>query len=218
MLLSHAPAFIFLHVDKAAGSSIQDALVQYAVPRRNSRPRRKLVWLGSLNRIAHLYRALEFPEHVTADTVRRCLPAEVYSAAFKFAFVRNPYDRLVSLYEFLRNNVRHRDHRRVMRLKGFEQFIYWEIRRNRRMNQHAYVTDAKGNLIVDFVGRYEQLHRDFASVCSRLGLAAQLALVDFARRPDYRTYYTPQTRALVGRCCAYDLELFGYDFDGPRTV
>jgi hypothetical protein len=218
MLLSYAPAFIFLHVDKAAGSSIQDALVQYAVPRRNSRPRRKLVWLGSLNRIAHLYRALEFPEHVTADTVRRCLPAEVYSAAFKFAFVRNPYDRLVSLYEFLRNNVRHRDHRRVMRLKGFEQFIYWEIRRNRRMNQHAYVTDAKGNLIVDFVGRYEQLHRDFASVCSRLGLAAQLALVDFAGRPDYRTYYTPQTRALVGRCCAYDLELFGYDFDGPRTV
>jgi sulfotransferase famil protein len=216
MLLSYAPAFIFLHVDKAAGSSIQDALAQYAEPRRNSRPRRKLIWLGSLNHIAHLYRALEFPEHVTANTVRRCLPADLYSAAFKFAFVRNPYDRLVSRYEFLRSRAGHRDHRRVMRMKGFEQFIRWEIRRN-RMSQHSYVTDAKGSLIVDFVGRYEQLHRDFASVCSRLGLVAQLSLIGLSGRPDYRTYYTPQTRALVGRCCAYDLELFGYDFDGPRT-
>jgi len=217
MLLSHAPAFIFLHVDKAAGSSIQVALAQYAEPRRNSRPRRKLVWLGSLNRIAHLYRALEFPEHVTANTIRKCLPANVYSAAFKFAFVRNPYDRLVSLYAFLRNTVRHRDHRRVMRMKGFEEFIHWEIRRN-KMSQYSYVTDAKGNLIVDFVGRYEQLHRDFAIVCSRLGLMAQLPLVNVSGHPDYRTYYTPQTRALVGRSCAYDLELFGYDFDGPRTA
>jgi hypothetical protein len=217
MLLSYTPSFIFLHVDKVAGSSIQVALARYAEPRKNSRLRRKLVWLGALNQIAHLYRALEFPEHVTADTVRRCLPGEVYATAFKFAFVRNPYDRLVSRYAFLRNSVRHRDHRRVMRLKGFEEFIHWEIRRN-RVSQHRYVTDAKGRLIVDFVGRYEELHRDFANVCSRLGLAAELALNNVVGHPDYRTYYTPRTRALVARSCAYDLELFDYDFDGPRDA
>lgn len=177
--------------------------------------RRKLVWLGALNRVAHLYRVLEFPEHVTAATVRRCLPADLYAAAFKFAFVRNPYDRVVSRYAYLVNNTRHRDHRRVMQM-SFEDFIQWENRRN-TISQHRYVTDSKGRLIVDFVGHYEQLPRDFAVVCSRLGLTAELPLTNVSGHPDYRTYYTPRTRALVERCCAYDRELFGYDFDGLRN-
>jgi hypothetical protein len=216
MLLSHSPPFIFFHVDKVAGSSIQAALVQYAVFRRNSRPRRKLVWLGWLNRRTYLYRALEFPEHVTAITVKRCLPADLYSAAFKFAFVRNPFDRLVSRYAYLVNNVRHRDHRRVMRMKDFEDFIHWEIRRN-KICQHPYVTDSQGKLIIDFVGRYENLHRDFGIVCSRLGLVAELPHTNVSGHTDYRTYYTPKTRELVERHCTYDLKLFSYDFDGPHT-
>jgi hypothetical protein len=215
MLLAYTPAFIFLHVDKVAGSSIQAALVQYAEGRDNSRLRRKLVWLGALNRLTRLYRSLEFPEHVTAATVKRCLPADFYGAAFKFAFVRNPYDRIVSRYAYLVNNVRHRDHGRVMRM-SFEDFIRWEDRRN-TISQHRYVTDAKGRMIVDFVGRYERLLADFASVCGRLGLTAELPLTNVSGHPEYRTYYTSQTRSLVERLCAYDLELFGYDFDGLRS-
>jgi hypothetical protein len=212
MLLAYTPAFIFLHVDKVAGSSIQAALVQYSESRNNSRLRRKLVWLGALNRFAHLHQSLEFPEHVTAATVQRCLPADLYAAAFKFAFVRNPYDRIVSRYAYLVNNVRHRDHGRVIRM-SFEDFIRWEERRN-TISQHRYVTDAKGRTIVDFVGRYERLRADFAAVCDRLGLTAELPITNVSGHPDYRTYYTSRTRALVERFCRYDLELFGYDFDG----
>lgn len=215
MLIAHAPPFIFLHVDKAAGSSIQAALVRYAERPRNSRMRRKLVWLGSLNRVTRFYRVLEFPEHVTAATVRRCLPPELYAMAFKFAFVRNPYDRMVSRYAYLVNYTPHRDHRRVTRM-SFEEFIQWEAQRN-TISQHRFVADARGRLIVDFVGHYERLSHDFGVVCSRLGLTAELPVSNVSGHSDYRTYYSLRARELVARYCAFDLELFGYDFEGLRN-
>jgi hypothetical protein len=217
MLLSYGPPFIFIHIDKAAGSSIQLALAKYAEPRRNSRIRRRMVWQGSLNRIARLYRMLEFPEHVTANTVRKCMPPAFYFGAFKFAFVRNPWDRLVSRYSFLLNTERHRDHRTVVRMRSFEEFLDWEIRRS-KMSQHSYITDAQGGLIVDFVGHYEKLHKDFATVCSALKLTAELPHDNASMHTDYRTYYSPQTRELVSRRFKRDIELFGYDFDGLHGI
>jgi Sulfotransferase family len=217
MLLSYGPAFIFIHIDKSAGSSIQLALAKYAVPRRKSWTRRRMVWQGPLNRVAGLYRQLEFPEHATANTIRRCLPRRFYSAAFKFAFVRNPWDRLVSRYAFLLDTPRHRDHQTVVRMKTFEEFLNWEIRRS-KMGQHSYVTDGSGRLIVDFVGRYERLHQDFATVCSRLSVKAELPHDNASTHSDYRTYYSARTRKLVAERYRLDLELFGYDFNGAVCV
>jgi hypothetical protein len=216
MLLGRIPAFIFLHVDKAAGSSIQEALLPYAESRINNKIRRKLVWLGKLNRFAGLYRVLAFPEHATAVAVRRCLPEAFYSTAFKFAFVRNPYDRLVSRYSYLLNNPTHRDHPRVRRMKDLAEFVRWEIRRNQQ-SQHDYVVDRRGRLIVDFVGRYERLEQDFDHVCGKLGVTATLPVTNVSGHRDYRTYYSERTREIVKERYAFDLELFGYGFDGLST-
>jgi hypothetical protein len=212
MLVSQKPAFLFIHVDKAAGSSIQLALQPFAMQRANSRLRRRLVWLGRANRIFNLHRALEFPEHVTALTVKRCLSADLYSGLFKFAFVRNPWDRLVSRYSYLLRSENHPRHR-LIKTMNFEDYLHWEIRRG-KMSQHTYVCDRRGKLIVDFIGRFERLHEDFAKICERLQLRAELPKANASSHRDYREYYTPATRELVAKNFQRDIQLFGYDFDG----
>ena len=213
MLISYAPGFLFVHIDKAAGTSIQRALQPHALQRTDSRRRRRLVWLGTLNRLGGLHRSLEFPEHVAAATVKKCLPPEIYDGLFKFAFVRNPWDRLVSRYAYLLRTEDHPRHLFVKQMAGFENYLDWEIQRG-KMFQHTYVCDAHGNWIVNFVGYFERLHEDFSKVCSRLNVKAELPRANTSSHRDYRTYYTPATRDLVAKHFQRDLELFGHNFDG----
>lgn len=213
MLVSNDPPFLFIHVDKAAGSSIQHALEPFATRRLDSRLRRRLVWLGSVNRFFNLHRVLEFPEHVSASTVKNCLPPDLYSRLFKFAFVRNPWDRFVSRYAYLLRNEDHPRHKFVKAMGGFEKYLDWEIRRG-KMSQHHYVCGANGEWLVDFVGYYERLQEDFEMVCARLKVNAQLRQANSSSHRDYKTYYTPITRERVAKHFQRDIELFGYEFEG----
>lgn len=213
MILSYSSGFVFIHIEKAAGSSIQQALLPFANAQPNSRLKRRLAWLGPLNRVGGLYRYVQFGEHAMADEVKRCLPAGVYEGLFKFAFVRNPWDRLVSRYAHLLRSKDRRRHNFISQLEKFEDFLQWEIQRD-SANQYPYVTDAQGNQIVDFVGRYETLAADFARVCAKLKIQAALPHANVSDHRDYRTYYTPETREFVAKQFRRDIEMFGYDFDG----
>jgi hypothetical protein len=215
MILSYSSGFLFVHIEKAAGSSIQQALLPFANVAPNSRLRRRQAWLGPLNRVGGLYRALQFGEHATADEVKRCLPEDVYGSLFKFAFVRNPWDRLVSRYAHLLRSKDRRRHEFISSLEKFEDFLQWEIQRD-SANQYPYVTDAQGNQIVDFVGHYETLAEDFAKVCAKLKIKAELPHANVSDHRDYRTYYSPETREFVAKQFRRDIEMFDYDFDGLR--
>jgi hypothetical protein len=75
-----------------------------------------------------------------------------------------------------------------------------------------WLTDATGEVIADFVGRYESLAADFRAVCQHLGIEATLPHENATAHAPYRDYYTPATRAVVERVYRRDLDLFGYDF------
>ncbi|MGK2915649.1 MAG: sulfotransferase family 2 domain-containing protein [Porticoccaceae bacterium] len=213
MLISYAHQFIFVHIDRTAGTSIQDALAPDRQRASDEAWRRRLIWLGGANAVGGLYRSIQFREHVTAATVKRCLPPNVYAGMLKFAFVRNPWDRLVSRYSYLLRKQEHPRHRLVSQMATFEDYLRWEIRRG-KMHQHSYVTDASGRLIVDYIGRFEHLQTDVAEVCRQLGLPVQLPHTNVSSHQDYRSYYSRQTRDWVAREFQRDVELFGYTFDG----
>ena len=78
--------------------------------------------------------------------------------------------------------------------------------------QHDYVTNENGKVMVDFLGRYERLEQDFAAACDRIGIAPRLPHLNKSDRNSYQIYYTPETRDIVATLCRRDIELFGYSF------
>jgi hypothetical protein len=80
--------------------------------------------------------------------------------------------------------------------------------------QLEWITDEKGDIIVDFVGRFENLQADFDTVCDEINLERQdLHHENRSRHDDtYRSYYDDETKAIVEDCFKADIEYFGYEF------
>lgn len=215
MLISYSHRFIFLHVYKVAGSSIKAALRPYAQtwPRR-SIPER--LWIRLWARRLEPWRHPSYGQHVKAKEVRRMVPPEEWEAFFKFAFVRNPWDWQVSQYFFMRECAIHHQSALMESLGSFEKYLEWRVSEDRHL-QKEFVTDERGALIVDFVGRYETLQDDFAAVCHRIGVTARLPHRNASRHRDYRAYYTAAMAELVAEAFREDIEYFGYTFDGVRA-
>ncbi len=217
MVISHSHRFIFIHIPKTAGSSVTRALAGFAEPPVQA-------WVHGLLRQVGIHvnyfgpvQWKQFRTHSTAAVLKRHLPEQVYSDFFKFAFVRNPWDRLVSSYYYLLNNRMHHRHRRVCSLRDFEEYVNYEAWRN-KMSQTAFLVQPDGRLIVDFVGRFETLREDFAHVGRVLKLDVSLPHINRTLHRDYRSYYTDRTARLVAEYWREDIEMFGYTFDGPRRV
>lgn len=227
-MISHRYRCIFVHVPKAAGQSIERFFLELhglswanrapLLLRRNDDPAR------GPERLAHLFA----PEYVACGHI-----GEVeFDRYFKFAFVRNPWDRLVS--EYLYQGGR--------RIGSFRQFV---LEAAQPLDPHLdafrhlapqvrYLYDRTGRLRVDFVGRFERLQDDFARVCDRLGIPdpslphvnaappergrrwamPRLIARSAARRDRYVRYYDRRLRDLVAERYAEDIEAFGYAFGG----
>ena len=214
MLLSHSHKFIFVHVQRTGGGTISRVLDRYAHRPPKNRLNRYLSKTG-LVRDPHKVR---LTAHGTALTAKRLLPAAVFDEYFKFAFVRNPWSWLVSLYFRFGTTESHRHHKYVSKM-SFGEFIDWEIARNKR-HQHLFVCDKRGEVIVDFIGKLENLHADILRACAHIGVDPQLETlprVGARKHKDYHDYYDDAIRAKVAAHWARDIELFGYDFDGPLS-
>ncbi len=164
-------------------------------------------------------------ERKTALEKRRELGAERFAAAFKFAFVRNPWDKVVSHYHYrVRTGRIHRAtyggsggdpdiafRDWVLRAYGERDPAYFNDARP-FMAQWQWLCDEEGRCMVDYVGRFERLAEDFAQVAARLGVEARLPHAKPGAHGHYRGYYDDETRAVIAERFARDLEAFGYRF------
>ncbi len=228
MIISHAHRFIFIKTNKTAGTSIEAALTslcgERAVitpfraenePYRSGRgpqnyriehpakPGRPL-WRTLLGRPERYWHpSVGFYEHMPAWQIRNYVGEDIWGSYYKFAFDRNPWDRQVSWYLYKTKGKRWRP--------SFERFM--RSRTAFVRNYELYAID--GTVAVDFVGRFETLSEDLASVMKSVGVETELALpkTNVSASGDYRSYYTPELRDRVAEWYAPEIKLLGYTFE-----
>ena len=218
MVLSNRYNFLYVHIAKTGGTSVRSALrsLQWRDPYYIAQ------WICS--RLSHLtgHRiAAKLPRHAKIIAAAEMLPQEFFDQLFKFAFVRNPWDLQVSSYHHLK---RERPHL-LEGHESFESFTRWKLDPARPYQYHLdtaitiqteYLSDLHGNLLTNFLGRYENLLEDFDTICKRIGVPTpemphKRHSTD--REKDYRSYYTDSLAELVGAYFKRDVELLGYRFD-----
>ena len=212
MLLSIEKKFIFIHIPKTAGSSVTEVLSPYALNPVKSQYRRLLSHLPVPENPERAW----FRIHDKAYWIRLKLPRAMFEGFHTFAAVRNPYDYAVSYYAFQRGNPRSRRFREAQNTSFLEFLTYMEKKdRLSGISQTSWITDLRGRIIIDELLRFETIERDFAGLAARLGLETSLPHVNKSDRGDYREMYGTAERDIADRLFARDLELLGYDFDGP---
>lgn len=208
MLISDSHQFIFLRMRKVASRSMRAILQPLCIPV----PEGRLPHLLSRARLEWDYHDYVFRAHDSILAAKRRMPSETFADYFKFAFVRNPWERLVSEYEFILRNPQHGRYQRVVRLDNFPAFIEMQIPR-KDAYQLNMLCDKQGNLLMDFVGKLENLDRDWQTVCERIGIVHQvLPRKNVSERKPYQAYYDGASVKLVAKHWAREIELFEYSY------
>jgi chondroitin 4-sulfotransferase 11 len=216
MPVSHSHKTIFVHIPKTAGTSIEAVLGMHGdkqdigvVPYFNQKLDHE-----------HLYgRQMQ---HMTAQAIRTVLNNDaLFDSYFKFAVVRNPWDRLVSALAWTDQKwVRGEE----LTVSGFDTQVrqLHDLLLTARTEpvqlphylypQSLYIFDVARRPLVNFIGRYENLATDWRVICGKLGLSIELPARMKSHHRDYREYYSPESRQRVADMYALDINLFQYEF------
>jgi hypothetical protein len=215
-IVCHERRFVYFVVQKVACTSVKAALWPLfgSVEEMGHRADGSVAW-GNVHRAF----ALSGDQLPKPELLKR----PDFPELFKFAFVRNPWDRLVSYY-----------HSKVLRSPGevqlsnrhgrfwpdmpFEEFARAvcqtpEVESDPHfMSQHVTVCE-DGQPMADFVGRFESMQEDFRVVADRLGIPPTLPKLHPTKgRREYREMYAPELARMVGERYREDIEVFGYHF------
>lgn len=167
-----------------------------------------------------------YKSHATAKEIRDyCYLNQsklYFDSAFKFAFIRNPFDWVVSLYEFIRKNESHENYEEIKSMT-FDEFCMWNVKMVHEQKENnngsinnlsGFLLDDDGKLIVDFVGRMENYDNDMRFILGKLGMNInEIPKINVSeRKPDYRDYYNDFSRSIIEEGFADDLKYFNYSF------
>lgn len=205
-VISHKHRTIFVHIPKTAGQSVESVYLEDLGLTWDERERLALAWnddrrLGP-SRLAHLYA----DEYVAMGHISQ----SDYDSYFKFAVVRNPYDKLLSAYRYL-------DHKARLPLW---LWLLWPVGddfhspNRHRVSQRRFLYDRDGKLLVDRVVRFENLSVEMPEVIEQtIGSRRDLPRRNVTKKRSNiaRNGLNALHRFIIRLRYAEDFETFGYD-------
>lgn len=202
MPIFHQHRAILVHVPKTGGQSLAIAL-------GCNRTLDELYGLDGDRELSHL----------TACELAVQVPTE-WQTYYRFAFVRNPWDRFVSAYHYCQGRPAFADGRQftfedyIRELTSCDKSKLTHVQQRHILPQADYVFDEHGVLAVDEVGRFETFAADAVKIGRRLGIdLSAVPHINATEHAHYATYYTTETQDLVARYSAQIIAEFGYQFD-----
>ena len=141
-------------------------------------------------------------KHASARYYLRRSPIK-FITYFKFTFVRNPWDRMVSFFHY---------RKRKFGADDFELYIIENKFNDLNSQQLDYITFFRRKCLVDFVGRFEKLNHDFDKICEIVGFPHRLPYEPWKLSRDYTSNYNDVTRKIVAQCFHKDIDHFKYKF------
>ena len=211
MLVSDSHKFVFFHFPKTAGSSITAALAPFL--KHNFRV--PVEWQTPPD-VENEFMGWQPNHHLDLlqhNPVRECKYPKEYFAA---SFVRNPYDLVVSAW--------HQHHRSLTRQdpnfeQPFTEFVIKEVASRKDLItrwgcQLDYLCDTNGNLLVDWIGRFENLEQDWEKFCWVTKVPHRLLkkrLYTSGKKP-YQEHYNERTYQIVTSLFEKDIKYFGYTY------
>ena len=222
MIVSHKHKFIFVHVPKTGGTSVVKALYPY-LDHKND------IILGGHpdhedNNDQDKKKAGELHKHSTALEIKKKVGEKIWNEYFIFAFVRNPYDRIASVYEWWKQTPwsgENKKKKEISEMK-FEEFAashytghpmvdFLSSKRTKKFYvEHSRIIE------VDFIGSLEDAWGSFAYICGMLNLpkiALEKHNVSKNKKPTYQEYYNSKSISTIQAKFKEDLEKFNYRFD-----
>ena len=235
MAICHEKKIIFVHIPKCAGSSIE-----YFFKKNNLRldfVEEKIDFKSNetnFSEVVKLHKGKT--QHLSASDIDKLLGNIKFKEYYKFSIVRNPYDRLVSYYFYIKKQKKpqldkiHVD--LVHSSSSFNEFIMKAIDIPAMypiFNQYVYLSENYNNInkMIDYIGKFETLNRDFKTILRKSNFATskldkiksslgyskyQLPRINTSNRGKYQNYYNSELRQIVTQICRKDCELFGYEF------
>lgn len=152
---------------------------------------------------------------------------QLFHKYFKFTFVRNPWDRLVSAFHFLKKGGRNsldrkwaKDH--LQEIASFNEFVQRigddTVFQSEVLNQQHfrpqvhYLKDAEGAISLDFIGKFESLEEDFMKIAEELDVQTTLKEINKGAHKHYSEYYNGDSQDIVSLIYREDIEFLNYDF------
>jgi hypothetical protein len=201
-MISFQKSFLFVHIPKTAGNSIQSALRDYSEDQLVALRKEQ----DGIERFGLCNPKYGIRKHSTLREYRDTLGDEQFRKLYRFTCVRNPWDRMVSYYFTPTQSPESWDREKFHGIisNAISVADYLRLMQNEK-NPFANV---------DYIMRFENLADDFRTVCNQLDISpVTLPQYNRSTREHYSKYYDDELREFVRTRFAADIERFGYTFE-----